>query len=120
MRGTTAGRRSSSWASGRSIAAEYGARHGGAGALLTPLWGQVDEPSGRSEMVFLATVGTEDRWGVVRSSESGAEFVVDEPLPDQVLALAAVLPGDEVARLVVVALPRSASCSTALTTPASS
>ncbi len=65
----------------------------------------MDEPSGRSELVFVATVGREDRWGLVRSSESGPEFVVDEPLQEPTLALAAALPGDEVARLVVVASP---------------
>ena len=75
---------------------------------LTPLWGQVDEPSARTELVFLATVGGVGgaaRWGLARSSEAGPEFVEDQPLPEPAVALAAALPGDEVARLVVVAAP---------------
>ena len=86
---------------------EYATKRGVAedAVRLTPLWGQVDEPSAQGELVFVATVGGEDRWGFVRSSESGAEFPVDEPLPDPAVALAAALPGDEVARLVVVAAP---------------
>jgi hypothetical protein len=72
---------------------------------LTPLWGQVDEPSGQVELVFVATVDGEARWGLARSSESGPEFPVDEPLPSPAVALAAALSGDEVARLVVVAAP---------------
>ena len=72
---------------------------------LTPLWGQVDEPSARTELVFVATVDGEARWGLARSSEAGPEFAVDEPLPEPALALAAALPGDEVARLLVVAAP---------------
>lgn len=86
---------------------EVAARHGVAedAVTLTPLWGQVDEPSARSELVVLATVDGEARWSLVRSSEAGPEVVVDEPLPDPALALAAALPGDEVARLVVVAAP---------------
>ena len=73
--------------------------------VLTPLWGQVFEPSGQAELVFVAVVDGEARWGVAQGSESGPEFPVDEPLPDAPLALAAALPGDEVARLVVVAAP---------------
>ena len=75
---------------------------------LTPLWGQVDEPSARTELVFVATVGGAEgaaRWGLARSSEAGPEFLVDEPLPSPAIALAAALPRDEVARLVVVAAP---------------
>lgn len=76
---------------------------------LVPLWGQVHEPSASAEMVFAVTVDGDRRWGVARSGEAGPEFVVDEPLPSPALALAAALPGDEVARLVVVASPEAGS-----------
>lgn len=86
---------------------EYATKRGVAedAVVLTPLWGQVDEPSARSELVFVASVDGADRWGLVQAGESGPEFPVDEPLPDPAVALAAALPGDEVARLVVVAAP---------------
>ncbi len=90
-----------------TITTEYAARFGGAAVSLEPLWGQVDEPSGSAEAAFLATVDGAARWGVVRSSESGPEFVVDEPLPEPAYALAAALPGDEVARVLVVTAPEA-------------
>lgn len=90
-----------------TIAREYATKRGvAAGSItLTPLWGQVHEPSGQAELVFLAVVDGEARWGLAQASESGPELRVDEPLPEPPLALAAALPGDEVARLVVVAAP---------------
>ena len=90
-----------------TVAREYAAKLGVPedAVTLTPLWGQVDEPSARTELVFVATVGPAARWGLARSSEAGPEFPVDEPLPQPAVALAAALPGDEVARLVVVAAP---------------
>ena len=90
-----------------TVTREYAAKRGVAddAVTLTPLWGQVWEPSGQAELVFVAVVGGEARWGLARSSEAGPEFAVDEPLPEPPLALAAALPGDEVARLVVVAAP---------------
>ena len=48
---------------------------------LTPLFGQVHEPSGTSELVVLAVVDGQPSWRVVVSSESGPEVRVDEPLP---------------------------------------
>ena len=90
-----------------TVTREYATKRGvGEDAVaLTPLWGQVWEPSGQPELVFLAVVDGESRWGYARGSESGPEFAVDEPLPEPPVALAAALPGDEVARLVVVAAP---------------
>ena len=72
---------------------------------LDPLFGQVDEPSGQVELVYVAQVDGEPRWGVARSSEAGPEFAVDEPLAPATSALVAALPGDEVGRLLVVAAP---------------
>ena len=88
---------------------EYATRRGVAedAVTLTPLWGQVDEPSGQAELVFVATVDGQQRWGVARGGEAGPELLVDEPLPDPALALAAALPGDEVPRVVVVTAPEA-------------
>ena len=94
-----------------TVEREYAARRGGGPIELTPLFGQVDEPSQRTELVFLAEVPGADGapryfWGVARSSESGPEFPWDEELSEPALALAAALPGDEgVQRLLVVAAP---------------
>ena len=88
-----------------TVTQDYAARFPDAGVALTPLWGQLYEPSGQAELVFLAEVEDEARWGLVTSGESGSELLVDEPLPEPAVALAAALPGDEVARLVVVAAP---------------
>ncbi|MBW3641083.1 MAG: hypothetical protein KY451_14830 [Actinobacteria bacterium] len=73
---------------------------------LTPLFGQVYEPS-VPELFYVATVTSsgDSWWGVVQASESGPELLVDVPLPDGTTALPAALPGDEVARLLVVAAP---------------
>jgi hypothetical protein len=43
------------------------------------------------------------RWGVVQAGHAAPEFPVDEPLEPGTAALPAALPGDEVARLMVVA-----------------
>ncbi len=74
---------------------------------LSPLFGQVYEPSGTPELVYVATVTSsgDSWWGVARASESGPELLVDVPLLDGTSALPAALPGDEVARLLVVAAP---------------
>lgn len=92
-----------------TIARELAVRHrvDESAVDLVPLWGQVHEPSQASELVYAATVEGEQRWGYATSSEAGPEFRVDEPLPSPALALAAALPGDEVARLVVVASPEA-------------
>lgn len=74
---------------------------------LSPLFGQVYEPSGVPELVYVATVTSsgDTWWGVVRASESGPEILTDVPLAANTTALPAALPGDEVARLLVVAAP---------------
>ena len=73
--------------------------------VLTPVFGQRDEPSQSAELVYVAQVAGERRWGVAATSEAGPELRVDEPLSEPALALAAALPGDEVPRLLVVAAP---------------
>ena len=91
-----------------TITREYAVKRGvpESSVELTPLFGQIYEPSGQAELVFLASVDGGARWGVARGGEAGPEFLVDEPLPQPALALPAALPGDEgVGRLVVVAAP---------------
>ena len=76
-----------------------------------PLFGQVWESSQLAEVVYVATLkdtGT-SYWGVVVATESGPEFVYEVPLPADATLLAAPLPGDEVARLLVVAAPEVTS-----------
>lgn len=89
-----------------TIETELGVKRGASSVTLTPLWGQVYEPSQQFTLVYLAEVDGELRWGVSQTpTGSGPEFLVDEALPDPAYALAAALPGDEVGRLVVVAAP---------------
>jgi hypothetical protein len=91
-----------------TIAREYAVEHGVPewSVELTPLWGQVYEPSGQAELVFLASVDGVHRWGVAQGGEAGPEFPVDEALPSPAPALPVALPGDEgVGRLIVVAAP---------------
>jgi hypothetical protein len=91
-----------------TLAREYAVKRGVAASSveLTPLWGQLYEPSGQAELVFLASVDGAHRWGVAQGGEAGPEFPVDEALPSPALALPVALPGDEgVGRLVVVAAP---------------
>lgn len=88
-----------------TIQGEYATRRQAEKVLLTPLFAQVYEPSQQQEVVFVAQVDDTYRWGVAQYSESGPEFVWDEPLPEPALALAAALPGDEVPRLLVVSAP---------------
>lgn len=85
--------------------ADFATRH--ADMTLYPLYGHVYEPSQRPEVVFVATGGGAPRWGVVTTSESGPDFLVDEPVTEFATALMTVLPGDEVRRLLVVASPRT-------------
>ncbi len=73
---------------------------------VVPLFGQVWEPSGQPEVVVLAR-GTSDRWGVLTGSEAGWQVAVDQPLTGETLLLVAPLPGDETARLLVVAAPEA-------------
>jgi hypothetical protein len=60
-------------------------------------------------MAFVAS--HPDRWGVATSSESGWEFIVDEPLPADRTVLMAALPGDEVSRLLILANPATGDLS---------
>jgi hypothetical protein len=88
---------------------EWGVQHGfdEGDVTFTPLYGELFEPSGAVTVVFLAE-GPDlgPRWGVVQSSESGPEFLLDVPLLEGTTALPAALPGDEVARLMVIAAPQ--------------
>jgi hypothetical protein len=88
---------------------EWGVQHAfdEGDVTFTPLYGELFEPSGAVTVVFLAE-GPDlgPRWGVVQSSESGPAFLLDVPLLEGTTALPAALPGDEVARLLVVAAPQ--------------
>jgi len=92
-----------------TIQREYATRVQGAEVLVTPLFAKVYEPSQQLEVVFLAEVDGSFRWGVAVSTESGPDFRWDEELTPQAVSLAAALPGDEVARLLVVASPESSA-----------
>jgi hypothetical protein len=88
---------------------EWAVRHGDepADVSFTPLYGQAYEPAGgATELVYVATDGSGQAfWGVAVESEAGPELVLDVPLAAGATALPAALPGDEVARLLVVAAP---------------
>lgn len=92
-----------------TFAREFAVRRGVADDDVTwsPLFGQVDAPSGRAEVVFVATVDVTGQafWGVVQSSEAGPEFLLDVPLADRTTALPAVLTGEGAPWLLVVASP---------------
>lgn len=89
----------------KTIETELGVRRGATNVELTPLFGQVWEPSQKFELFFLAEVDGEYRWGISETpNDGGPEFLLDVPLTEQ-YALAAALPGDEVPRLYVVASP---------------
>jgi hypothetical protein len=91
------------------IERQFGIRHGTNDVALTPLSGQVWEPSQKFELFFLADVAGELRWGISETpNDAGPEFLLDEPLAEPVIALAAALGGDEVGRLYVVAAPGTA------------
>jgi hypothetical protein len=80
-------------------------------SVVNAIFGQVYEPSNRPEIVFVSHSSGEDRWGVATPSESGSEFLVDEPLPVPSTALMAVLPGDEAPRLLILAGPATGDLS---------
>ncbi|MCU1589735.1 MAG: hypothetical protein JWP11_991 [Frankiales bacterium] len=84
------------------------------GAVLTPLYGQVYEPSKRPEIVFVSHSPGADRWGMSTTSESGTVFLVDQPFPSDSSVLMAALSGDEVPRLVIVAGPATGDMSYAV------
>lgn len=91
----------------RTVGREWAVRHNSESSSLAPLYGEVYEPSGQTVIVFVATDAQGDSWwGVAESTESGPEFLLDQPLQDGTTALPAALPGDEVARLLVVASPQ--------------
>jgi hypothetical protein len=73
-------------------------------STITPLFGQVYEPSATQELVFVAGSSDGTRTGVVESSAAGPEFVYDEQLGSTDV-LAFVLAGDETPRLLAVAAP---------------
>lgn len=90
------------------IQGEYATRTGGAEVLVTPLYGGA--VGDRDEVVFLADVDGESRWGIASyPTEAGLQIVWDEPLPEPALALAAALPGDGGPRLVLVTTPEASS-----------
>ncbi len=76
---------------------------------LFPLFGQIVEPFGIPEVVYVATMlsSGESWWGVATATESGTELKVDRPLAPGTIALSAALPGDEAARLLVTASPQA-------------
>lgn len=96
-----------------TIKREYGTKHGATSVELTPLYGKAYEPSQQFELVFLADVTAADGvsqyfWAVSATpTEAGPVFLADEALGEPALALMAALPGDEAARLLVVAAPSS-------------
>jgi hypothetical protein len=90
-----------------TIEREYAVKRRAAAATITPLYGQVDESTQQFELVFLAEVDGAYRWAVASPGEAGPEFRWDEELKQGQDALAAALPGDEVARLLVVASPEA-------------
>ena len=77
------------------------------GSTWTPLFGQVAESSGRAEVVFVSTGPDGAQWGVQRETSEGARLAASGDVTPATTALVAALPGDEVARLLVVAAPGS-------------
>lgn len=86
-----------------SLQDEWSAHH--PGSTVTPLFGQVYEPSAKPEVVFSATGGGEDRLGVATTTASGWGFEADVPLAAGSTVLMVPLPGDEVPRLLILADP---------------
>jgi hypothetical protein len=84
------------------------------GSVINPLYGQVYEPSQQTEIVFVSHLAGDERWGVARTSESGFDFPVDEPLPTPSTVLMTPLPGDGVPRLLVLAGPATGDMSYAV------
>ncbi|MGH8889736.1 MAG: hypothetical protein ACRDV3_08235 [Acidothermaceae bacterium] len=83
---------------------DWSARYPDSGEL-EPLWGDIYEPSQQPELLFVAKVGNTERWGVATWSANGTQFVVDQSVAPNTTVLAAVVPGDEVPRLLAVAAP---------------
>lgn len=76
---------------------------------FTPLFGRIDESSTTPELFYVATLMSSGAswWGVAQATESGPGLALDVPLARGTTALPAALPGDEVARLLVVASPEA-------------
>ncbi|MCL6536998.1 MAG: hypothetical protein K6T28_00135 [Acidothermus sp.] len=77
------------------------------GSKLHPLWGEIYEPSQLPELVAFAQTSDGPRWAFLSGSANGVRIVVDQPLKPHTTALLATVPGDEVARLIVVAAPEA-------------
>jgi hypothetical protein len=86
-----------------TLQSEWAAAH--PGATVSPLYGEVYEPSRRPQVTFVSTGGGADRWGVATTSEAGWTFVYDAALPAGTTVLMAALAADEVPRLLIVAAP---------------
>jgi hypothetical protein len=81
----------------------WSARH--PGSAMVPLFGEIYEPSAQPEFVFVAQTSEGPRWGFASMRPSGIDFLIDQPLASGTTVLAAAVPGDEVARLLVVGAP---------------
>jgi hypothetical protein len=95
-----------------TLQAEWATAH--PGSTLSPLFGQVYEPSQKPEIAFVATSPGGSRWGVATSSHAGWVFPVDEALSAPTPVLMAVLAGDGAPRLIVIAGPRTGAISYAV------
>ena len=87
---------------------DWSARYPESGAIK-PLWGEIYEPSQQPELVFVAKVGDGARWAVAMPSDNATRFVVDQPVTAATTVLTAVVPGDEVPRLLAIAAPSTAA-----------
>ena len=96
-----------------AYAREIATRHGVEPDQLRfdPLFGHVWEPSALAEVVYVATVTTtgEVFWGVIGEAHAGPQVHYETTLDEDTSILAAPLPGDEVARLLIVTAPEVTS-----------
>ena len=88
-----------------AAAARWQDAHHVSDARFQLVYGQVYEPSGRAEAVYVAQVGGQASWGLAQDTASGVVLEQDQPLPTGTAALLLALPGDEVDRLLVVTAP---------------
>lgn len=86
-----------------TFAAAWSAKH--AGSTLEPLFGEIYEPSGQPEIIFVSRGGDAPRWGFAVKSQDGVDFIIDQPLKPGSTQLVAAVPGDETLRLLAVAAP---------------
>lgn len=94
----------------RAVQAGWQAKH--PDSQMTLLFGQGYEPAGTQEAAFIARGPDGDYYGWVAVNGDGTRFLVESDYPQPQSALAFALPGDEVARVVVVAAPDSKVTST--------